>query len=168
MTILVAFATRHGSTRCIAETIAAELEILGHDTVFADVANVPSLDRFDAAVVGSGVYVGQWLPAARQFVSGHREELARMPVWLFSSGPIGGQPTGTPPGVESIALGIGAQGHETFAGCLSVPTLGLGERMIAKVMHAPSGDFRDWETIRGWTRDIGATLATQPMAQAAV
>ncbi len=51
-----------------------------------------------------------------------------------------------------------AREHHIFVGKLDARSLGFGERLIAKVVHAPEGDFRDWEAIRGWTRDIGAAL----------
>jgi len=46
------------------------------------------LDRYDAAVLGSGIYVGHWMDSARQSVERHAAALASGPVWLFSSGPI--------------------------------------------------------------------------------
>ena len=47
-----------------------------------------------------------------------------------------------------------------FAGELDKSGLGLGERLITRVVKAPAGDFRDWETIRAWTHEIAMTLAT--------
>ena len=47
---------------------------------------------YDAAVLGSGVYLGHWLESACLLVDSHAEALSRIPVWLFSSGPIGDLP----------------------------------------------------------------------------
>src|SRR5262245_10339488 len=78
MRVLVAYASRHGATKGIAERIAAVLERRGLE-----------VDAYDAFVVGSAAYMGRWLEPARAFVTLHRDLLAAHPLWLFSSGPIG-------------------------------------------------------------------------------
>jgi menaquinone-dependent protoporphyrinogen oxidase len=89
--ILVASATRHGSTAEIAAEIADVLrrEVPGGNVDVRDAAKAGDVAAHDAAVIGSAVYMGRWLPAARDLVEGHREVLSTMPVWLFSSGPLG-------------------------------------------------------------------------------
>src|SRR5947209_2765614 len=89
MKILIASASRHGSTREIAQALARELRACGHSVAVRAVNEVQSLDGYEAAIVGSAVYMGNWLPEARRFVGEYREQLARIPVWLFSSGPLG-------------------------------------------------------------------------------
>ncbi|HEX5417857.1 MAG TPA: flavodoxin domain-containing protein [Chloroflexota bacterium] len=56
MKILVAVASRHGSTREIADVVAQELRASGHVAVPRDARDVESVDEYDAAVVGSAVY----------------------------------------------------------------------------------------------------------------
>src|SRR5262245_52090297 len=89
MHVLVAYASRHGATRGIAEWIAAALERDGLEVTLTPVKEAPDLARFDAFVVGSAAYMGSWLGEAKSFVLRHRVELASRPVWLFASGPIG-------------------------------------------------------------------------------
>src|SRR5688500_15243995 len=86
--ILIACATRHGSTAEIAAEIADVLRRNVPDAVvdLRDAAKAGEVAGYDAAVIGSAVYMGRWLPAARDLVEGHREVLSAMPVWLFSSG----------------------------------------------------------------------------------
>jgi menaquinone-dependent protoporphyrinogen IX oxidase len=38
---------------------------------------------------GSAIYAGSWLPAAKRFAEQHRAQLATLPLWVFSSGPLG-------------------------------------------------------------------------------
>lgn len=83
---------------------------------------------------------------------------------MFSSGPLGlenPQPEGDPPGTAELIQMTGARGHRTFAGKLDTGDLGLGERLITKVVHPPSGDFRDWKAIRGWAAEIARELHAQ-------
>lgn len=162
MRILVAAASRHGSTREIAEAIADELR---KDALEVDVraaAEVVTVDGYEAVVLGSAVYVGDWLPEAREFVERHGERLAAMPVWLFSSGPLGAedpQPRGDPQRIGDLIEAAGPREHRVFVGRLDRQALGFGERLVVKVVRAPEGDFRDWQAIRAWARAIGAALA---------
>jgi menaquinone-dependent protoporphyrinogen oxidase len=169
MKILVAVATRHGSTREIALVIAGELRTAGAEAEVREAEEIASLDGYDAAIIGSAVYAGQWLPEARQLIERHRERLASMPVWLFSSGPIGADPwpPGDPPGVAELIQSVGARGHTVFTGKLDSQHLGFAERLVARVVRAPAGDFRNWGTIQAWAREIGATLAVPQVAEVA-
>ena len=95
MKILVAVASRHGSTADIARRLAARLDDLGHTTTVVDLlrdhghGGDPVVERHDAVVVGSAIYESHWLRSARTFVLRNATQLQHMPVFLFSSGPIG-------------------------------------------------------------------------------
>lgn len=53
-----------------------------------------------------------------------------------------------------------ARGHRTFVGKLDSENLGFGERLMAKAVKAPEGDFRDWDGIRSWAKEIASALST--------
>lgn len=166
MNVLVAVSSKHGGTREIARVIAEELRALGLDPDLREAGAVRDLAGYDAVVLGSAVYMGNWLPEARAFVARHGAALAGLPVWLFSSGPLGAenpQPPGDPAGGAAVLAATGARGHRVFAGRLERGDLGLGERAISRLVHAPEGDFRDWAAIRAWAREIGAALAAAPV-----
>jgi menaquinone-dependent protoporphyrinogen oxidase len=169
MHVLVAVASRHGSTREIADAIAQELQVPGVHAEVRTADEVPDLDSYDAVVLGSAIYMGNWESAASRFVQQHQAKLASMPVWLFSSGPVGNDDhrgQGDPPKVVEIAQLTRARGHQMFAGKLDRHALNLGERLVVNVVHAPDGDFRDWSVIRGWADGIAAAL--RPSAVSAV
>jgi menaquinone-dependent protoporphyrinogen oxidase len=162
MQILIAVASKHGSTYEIAEAIGDALRSAGHTVAVHDVNDKPSLAGVDAAIVGSAVYMGNWLDEARRFVDSNSQTLAQMPVWLFSSGPLGAtnpQPKGDPAGIEAMMAQTGARGHQVFVGKLDQDDLGLGERLVVRAVKAPYGDFRDWDAIRAWARAIDKALA---------
>jgi menaquinone-dependent protoporphyrinogen oxidase len=161
MNILIAVASRHGSTRRIAEVIGQELSNCGHSVQVRSAAEADSAEPYDAAIVGSAIYMGNWLAEARRFVEKYRATLSVVPVWLFSSGPLGRddpKPPGDVAHLPELMQATQARGHRTFVGKLDKGDLGLGERLAVKLVKAPDGDFRDWEAIRGWAREIASAL----------
>jgi menaquinone-dependent protoporphyrinogen oxidase len=163
MKILVAFASRHGGTSEIATTLAQELRIAGYSVRVRSVDVVTDLAPYEAAIIGSAVYLGNWLPDARRFIEANRQRLTQIPVWLFSSGPLGEsnqQPHADPAHLDAMMQATGARGHRIFVGKLDRSDLGPGERLVARIVKAPEGDFRDWDAIRDWAREIAATLPT--------
>jgi menaquinone-dependent protoporphyrinogen oxidase len=160
MKILIAVASRHGSTYEIAEAIAEELRTAGHAVAVQNVEEIPAAGRYEAIIIGSAVYVGDWLPEAQRYVERNRARFAGVPVWLFSSGPLGEepQPKGNPAHLDELVATTGARGHRIFVGKLDKSGLGLGERLMARAVKAPEGDFRDWPAIRAWAREIATTL----------
>lgn len=160
MNVLIVYASKHGSTREIAEAIAAEIEIAGFRSHVHDAASVSSLEGVDAVVLGSAVYVGQWQESAVNFIEKFQDGLRQLPVWLFSSGPIGQDPfpKEDPPATPDLIERTGARDYRSFAGRLDRARLGFGERLVSRVVRAPEGDFRQWQEIRGWGRTIAREL----------
>ena len=171
MHILIAVASRHGGTREIAEGIAQELRALRHTVDVRD-AGQAAMDGEDAVIIGSAVYMGNWLPAARAFVTANQFALRGMPVWLFSSGPLGTETedahgrdvrvAATPKDVAGLAESLHAKGHRVFFGALDPDALKGPEGLMAKLPGGrkmlPEGDFRDWDEIDGWAQEIGREL----------
>src|SRR5687768_11542531 len=89
MKVLVTAASRHGSTAEIATIIAGILQGSDIEAVVLAPEAVASVVGYDAVILGSAVYAGQWLEPARGFVRLHADDLATRPVFLFSSGPLG-------------------------------------------------------------------------------
>ena len=85
--ILIAYATRYGSTQEVAERIAATLREGGLTVDVHPVKQVRTLDGYRAVVVGAPLYMFNWLKEARDFVSRHRAALATRPVAVFALGP---------------------------------------------------------------------------------
>jgi menaquinone-dependent protoporphyrinogen oxidase len=163
--VLVAYATRYGATREIAETIGETLRQQGLRVEVRAVEQVGDVAGFGAVVLGSAVYAGQWRTEAADLLKAQEAALAERPVWLFSSGPTGeGDPVALmkgwrfPQALQPLAERIGARDLAFFHGDIREQKLNFAEKLIVKGVKAPMGDFRDWEAIRAWARSVAEAL----------
>ena len=178
MHVLVAYASRHGATRGIAERIAETLRGAGLDADTRPAAEVKSAAGYDAFVIGSAAYMFHWLKEATGFVRRNREVLAGKPVWLFSSGPLGSEPldaecrdqkvAAVPKEIAELRQLVNARDHQVFFGAYERDRkpIGLGERFVSLMPAArdalPDGDFRDWPEIEAWAAGIARDLRPVP------
>jgi len=158
--VLVSAASRHGATVEVAASIGAQLHAAGHETYVVAPVAVDGFAGFDAAVIGSGVYVGRWLEPGRDLLEHHKAELRAIPVWLFSSGPVGDppKPVEGPSDVAGLVDLVEAREHRLFPGAVDKKKLGFAERAVMAAVRAPEGDFRPWDDIAAWAQEIAATL----------
>jgi menaquinone-dependent protoporphyrinogen oxidase len=159
--LLVIYASKHGATQEIARWIAQRLSVRGHPAEARPVAEVTDLRGTQAVILGSAVYAGSWIKEAVEFARDHEGELVRLPVWLFSSGPLGEEIEDTeeqPRQLPDLRDRLHPRGHRVFFGALDRERLGFAERMIVKAVKAPDGDFRDRGAIEAWADEIGAAL----------
>jgi menaquinone-dependent protoporphyrinogen oxidase len=161
--VLVAYATKHGSTEAIATAIAERLNACGVPATSVEASRVPSLEPYDAVVLGSAVYARRWRAEARHFMRRHASELARKPFWVFSSGPVGDPANDNPAWEEPAhtiakALELGARDHAVFGGALPAEPHGMMMRSMARNTPAEFRDRRDWDEIRTWTDAIADAL----------
>jgi len=163
MRVLVAYATKNGSTAGIAEAIGDELRKMGLETDVRLAKEVRDLAPYGAVVLGSAIYFGRWRKEALRFGSRHAGEFRGRPVWLFDSGPLNASPdegkNEPVKAAEELVRQIGARGRVTFGGKLMPEDAGLAMRRLMESGKAGSyGDFRNFDRIRGWARAIGAEL----------
>jgi menaquinone-dependent protoporphyrinogen oxidase len=164
MKVLVSAASRHGATAEIARAIGAELDAAGIEADVRRPEDVRSVASYDAVVLGSGVYAGRWLGPAKDLIERESVALASRPVWLFSSGPIGdpSKPEEEPADVARLRESTHAIDHRVFAGRLDRGQLGFAEKAIVAVVHAPDGDFRQWDAVTAWASSIARRLQAAP------
>lgn len=168
MRILVTYATKYGATAGIAERIAERLAAAGLEAEARPVGEVDDVAGYDAAIIGSGVYIGRWLPDAVAFVEDHATTLATMPSWLFCSGPLGTEATDArgrdlrevaePEDHQLLGELIAARDTAVFFGALVASELTFKDRSVRRLPVGrellPDGDFRDWETVESWAEMI--------------
>jgi len=159
MRILVTWGSKRGGTEGIARVVAEALSNEGLDVRLTGPREALRARDFDAAVVGGALYATRWHRDARRFVERRADDLARVPTWFFSSGPLDDSASASEiPPTKQVALlmdRVGAQGHATFGGRLEPDARGFPASAMAK-KHA--GDHRDMERVRAWASGIAREL----------
>ncbi len=161
MTVLVAYASKHGSTQGIAERIAEKLRQLGIQAEARPLDEVSDPGNYEAFVIGSAIYYGSWMKEATEWVHRNQAVLAKLPVWLFSAGPLGAEVKDAeqqPKELAEFQQAIRPREQRIFFGALDHQRLSFAERMVVKAVRAPEGDFRDWEAIDAWSASIARDL----------
>lgn len=178
MRILVAYASRHGSTAGIADRIAARLKEKGLEVDTLDVEEVTDILHYDAFVIGSAAYMYHWMKEATSFVKRHISLLTKRPLWLFSSGPLGTDmvddegndilEASRPKEFEEMEKTLDPMDTKVFFGAWDpdAPPKSMAERLMKMLPVSrdalPVGDFRDWEEIDSWADQIAAELSEVP------
>jgi menaquinone-dependent protoporphyrinogen oxidase len=163
--VLVAYASEHGSTRGVAERIAARLGELGARVEVRSVDEVDGVGGYDAAVLGSGVYNQSWIPSATEFLRGNAATLRARRVWLFSVGSFGDTHRGIgklmrrePKEIGEFEQAIHPLGYRVFAGTIERHQWPLFSRLFFQAFGGRFGDNRDWQEIDAWAESIAQTL----------
>ncbi|MGA9856281.1 MAG: flavodoxin domain-containing protein [Solirubrobacteraceae bacterium] len=161
--VLVAYASKHGSTAEIAQAVAETLGEAGLSVDCVEAGAVGGIDAYDAVVLGSAVYMKRWQGDARHFLRTHGTELSQRPFWVFSSGPIGDPAHDNPSWEEprrtiEKAEALGVREHVIFGGRIPTDPHGPAQRGMVKNTPAEYRDRRDWDEIRGWASRIAAEL----------
>lgn len=160
--ILVAFATKYGSTQEVAEAVASTLRDEGFTVDIQPMRDVESLEKYQAIVLGAPLYMFRWHKDALHFLARHREVLTTRPVAIFALGPfhdeekefheVRGQldkelakfPWLTPRAIE------------IFGGKFDPEKLGFPFNMMPALKNMPASDIRDWKAIRAWASSLAA------------
>ena len=159
--ILVGYATRNGSTTGVAEKIGENLGERGYSVDVAPLKERPSLEGYDAVVLGSAVNGAKWLPEAVAFVEDNRAALGRVPTAVFCVHimNLGDDEKSTrkrlayidpvreliTPAAEGFFVGVGPLAEDTS----------LVARWAFKAFGGGGeGDCRDWDKIRSWAQQV--------------
>ena len=170
-TVLVAYASRFGSTKGIAERIGEVLAGAGLGVDVLGVDEADGVDGYRAFIVGSTVEGGHWLKGASTFLERHAAALGSHPLWLFSSGPLGDRsvtaPQPDPKEVAAARRDLRPRDCRVFAGAFDRATsdfseMGLVERTVVR-KFLPGGDWRDWTAIEAWATGIARELVAAPV-----
>lgn len=166
MQVLLIVASRHGSTIELARAMGQALTAHGAQPVVRVVDEVDTgpegeLAAADAVVLGSALYLRRWLEPATVFAREHGARLRTVPVWLFSSGPVGDPAMHEGPlELAELVEATGAREHRVFGGRLDRDDLDQVEREVVAELGARGGDYRDWAAVRHWAAHVADVLGT--------
>lgn len=164
--ILIAHATKAGSTGEVAEAIAEELRSGGAEVDVRPANDVKKVSAYTAVIVGSAIRMGKLLSDATKFVKKHEKTLNELPVAYFvvcmtmkddteeNRRTVESYLDPMREVVEPVDMGL-------FAGAINYSKLSFPARTISKAMKVSEGDFRDWDAIRDWTRQVHQKLPPQ-------
>src|SRR5690349_15338500 len=86
--VLVAYASRHGSTRQVADAVATAARVAGADVAIVETTSATKpLTGCDLVILGAPIYSGRWHRGAHRFLRRHRRELEPLAVAVFALGP---------------------------------------------------------------------------------
>jgi len=158
--ILIAYASKYGATREVAERIAQRLQKAGKQAEAKSVKEIADLGKPEGVIVGSALYQGGWLPEATTFVRKNATALSHIPTWLFSVGPLAKEVEDEEQPVELAEFRdkIAHKHHAVFHGALDHTKLDRSDRITMKAAGAPQGDFRNWDAIGTWVDQIAKSL----------
>ncbi len=160
--ILIAYATRCGSTAEVADAIGKVFCERGAAVDVLPLKEVRSLDGYAGFVLGSAIRFGAWLPEAAQFVEQNLARLKQAPTAFFTvhlnnTADDEASKTARLAYLEPIRKLVPPAAEAFFAGVGDFSKVNFLERLMAKMVKSPEGDFRDWQKIRGWAEEIQQT-----------
>ena len=163
--VLVAYASRMGSTAEIAESVGTTLREAGLTVTVRPCDAVERIDDYGAVVVGSAMYVRHWQHEAVEFLERFGPQLALRPTWLFQSGPCGPdaatQEVRTPHRVRRLVARFELRPPVTFGGRLD-PAAAQDRVSRWVATGSMQGDFRDWDAIHAWAEDCARAIRGVP------
>ncbi len=169
MPTLMAYASRYGATREIAEVIGKVLRDRGLAVDVRPAGEVARIEAYRAVIIGSALYSGGWLEDATELLESFQDDLARRPVWMFSSGPtVPGDPAEAlggwtyPEDLRSLVARVRPMDIALFAGKIDPDALNLQDWLINRSMRGVAGDFRAWPRIIAWAARIADALLSGP------
>ena len=156
--MLVAYATRNGSTAEIASAVGKELESAGHSVVVKEMKAVTSLEGYDAFVIGAPVYMGKVIDITK-FVGRFKDTLAGKPVAAFAVGlaVVSNDPKQqeeSRKALEASLAPVKPVAVTLFGGVVNPAKLSFIQRKMTEPAKSPIGDFRDWNAIAAWAREL--------------
>ncbi len=158
--VLVAFATNYGSTKEVAETVAATLRDKGSEVDIAPFRKIRVLTGYSAIIMGAPLVMYSLHKDLHAFLSRHRQSLVKLPTALFALGPVhdpydakewqGSQEQldkalSKFPWLTPIAMKL-------FGGKFDPALLRFPLNKMAG--KEPASDIRDWYAIRAWAESL--------------
>lgn len=161
--ILVAYASKSGMTVPMAAAIGEAVSASGALVDVLPIKDGISLDSYDAAIIGSSIRMGSWLPEAKKFVEANQATLNNLPTAIFTTHMLNRDES-----AESVAARaayvapilelLNPSEVAFFAGAMELAKLSFFEKTLSRMMKAEDEDLRDFEALKAWGQRLGETL----------
>ena len=163
--MLIAYATRSGSTAEVAEAIGAGVRQAGLAVEVTPMRKLKAVGERPAVVFGAPLYMGGLQRDVRRFLARNRGPLSTSKIWFFVLGPTQGKPE-----EFEAAHAQAAKFLAKFAWLKPVEVQVFGGKLdlshmpfpFSLAVHLPAfpakdtppTDIRDWDAIRAWAERI--------------
>ncbi|MCA9734999.1 MAG: flavodoxin domain-containing protein [Deferribacteres bacterium] len=171
--ILITYASQFGTTGEIAKAMGEAMCQEGAIIETKWIQNVIDLQSYDAVVIGSAIHYDGWMSEAEEFVKTNQNILSKVPVaYFFSCLTLSKQNekarrkaqtyadkiANLVPKVKPVLVG-------QFAGVLDYGKMSFLTRTFAKgimkIMQVKEGDYRNWNAIQTWAKDVHYELSAR-------
>jgi menaquinone-dependent protoporphyrinogen oxidase len=158
--VLITYATRTGTTREAAETIAEVLKESGFSVEICPLRVMHKLEQYQAVVIGAPLYMFRWHNDALHFLGHNRKLLEKLPAAVFALGPVQTprdekEWTGAQEQLEKALAEFPwfkPAAVKLFGGKYDPSKLGFPMKLFANQM--PEMDARDTDAVRTWAQEL--------------
>lgn len=157
--ILIAYATKAGSTAGVAARVGEVLTGQGLAVDVLPVAQANDLDSYHTVVLGSAIRFGKLLPEAMEWIDQQQTALKRKSFSVFIVCMTLINEDEESRHIVSAYLdpvrAFQQPAHEgLFVGVMDLSKLKWSERLLMRFLRIPQGDFRKWDEIEGWAAGL--------------
>jgi menaquinone-dependent protoporphyrinogen oxidase len=154
--ILIAYGTKHGSTREVAEVLGDALAEHGLKAETLPAGQVQDITKYAGVVVGGSLYMGRWHPEALAFVRRHAKALSMLPLAVFAMGPRTLDPVEMAHSEEQLGHAL-TKVPQVYPYAVAIFGGVVDPKKLRFPMSKlPASDARDWARIRDWAGELAA------------
>jgi menaquinone-dependent protoporphyrinogen oxidase len=158
--ILVAYATRSGSTQEVAEAMAAALRDEGLHVDCQPLRSTRTVAGYRMVVLGAPLFMFKWHKDAFAFLTRHQRALEKLPVAVFALGPFHDEQKEWQEVRNQFDRELAKvpwfapSPREVFGGKFDPTKLRFPMNLIPALKKMPASDVRNWDQIRTWAHSL--------------
>ena len=167
--VLIVYDTKYGATRTIAYRIKDVLCAQGAQVDLSTVKRIKDVSAYDTVVIGSAIIIEKWRPDALKFLKAQESVLATKHVAVFIACGLLGQDTDAnrtlaqthyiDPVLATVPQITPVQAAGLFGGIMDFSVLSPIDLLMIQGFHMMGeGDFRNFDKITQWSKDLYAVI----------
>jgi menaquinone-dependent protoporphyrinogen oxidase len=124
-----------------------------------EMKTVTMVEGYNAVIIGAPMYMGSIVKDTGKFVGQYRDQLAKLPVAAFAVGmaPVSNDAEKVAESTKALHASLAPLkpvAATMFAGRLDPEKLSFIQRKMTEFVKAPVDDFRDWNAIAAWVKEL--------------